>query len=226
MGDSMTDPNVGFVFPWQVWLRHVSRRGYRTVNLGVGSHNTTHMCRRVEEFLCRGTPEIAAVFAGSVDAEDGVDPADFERNVTFIVKWLRERGVHRIVLVGPGIQNLPYVPEYMPQITDWSSSIAAYRLTLRDIATEHAIVFVDLAQFLRDRIASGADPDFSRVPYRQSRSWHAVIGDGHFNPYGQRLIAEAFLVATAHWRPDARTSRRPRLAWLSVTNSERATGAE
>lgn len=226
MGDSMTDPSVGFVFPWQVWLRHVGRHGYKTMNLGVGSHSTAEMCRRVDEFLCQGHPDIAALFAGSVDAEHGVDPADIKRNVTFIVEWLREQGVHKIVLVGPGLHNLPYVPEYMPQVRDWSSSIAAVRLMLREIATEQNIVFVDLAEFLRDRIACGEDPDFSRMPYRQSRSWHAVVGDGHFNAYGQRLVAEAFLGATAHWRPDTRAGRRSLLEWRLGRNSEPPTEAQ
>jgi lysophospholipase L1-like esterase len=200
MGDSLTDPYVGFMFPWQVWLRHVGRQGYKTVNLGNGSDGTGDMRRRVEQFLSHGQPEIAVLFAGNVDAENGIDPAETERNITFIVEWLREHGVSKIVLVGPGLLNLPQVPGYMPQVTDWSSSIATVQAMLRDIAVRYDAVFVDLAQFLRDRIARGEDPDFSRVPYRQSRSWHAVVSDGHFNAYGQRLIAEAFLTGTAHWR--------------------------
>jgi lysophospholipase L1-like esterase len=200
MGDSLTDPFIGFTFPWQVWLRHVGRQGYKTVNLGVGGDSTADMCWRVEEFLSEGPPEIAVLFAGSVDAERGVDPAETERNVTFIVEWLREHGVRKIVLVGPGMLNLPQVPDYMPQVTDWFSSIASVRAMFRDVAVQYDVVFVDLAQFLLDRIARGEDPDFSRVPFRQSRSWHAAVGDGHFNAYGQRLIAEAFLTGTAHWR--------------------------
>ena len=225
MGDSITDPCVGFVFPWQVWLRRVGVQGYKTVNLGIGSHNTTHMCQRVEEFFGQGHPDIAVLFAGNVDAEYGIDPADTERNVRFIVSWLQKQGVRKIVLVGPGILNLPYVPEYMPGVTDWSASIAVVRLKLREIATEHDVVFVDLAQFLGDRIARGDDPDFSRVPYRQSRSWHAVIGDGHFNAYGQRLVAEAFLAATEHWRPESHVSRRSLLGWRRGKDCVRATHA-
>jgi hypothetical protein len=62
------------------------------------------------------------------------------------------------------------------------------------------------------------DPDFARVPYRQSRSWHVDDGDPHFNAYGQRLIAEAFLAAIADWRPcdSAQGSRaRPAAAWTT-----------
>jgi lysophospholipase L1-like esterase len=223
IGDSITDPFVGFHFPRQVWLRVVGRRlGYKTVNLGNGSDNTADMRRRIEQFLSEGQPEIAVLFAGNVDAEVGIDPDETETNVRFIVEWLREHGVEKIVLIGPGMINLPRLPEYMPQVTDWFSSIAGVRAMLRDVAAEHDVVFVDLALSLRDRIARGDDPDFSRVPYRQSRSWHAVVGDGHFNAYGQRLIAEAFLAGTAHWRGEQATQRSLPEAQHGAT-SQRAT---
>lgn len=209
MGDSNTSPHVGFALPWQVWLRRVGRQGYRTVNLGVGSNTTADMCRRVEQFFSAGQPDVAVLFAGSVDAERGVDPAETERNVTFIVEWLREHGVRKIALIGPGMLNLPRIPDYMTQVTDWFSAIDPVRAKYRQIAVERDVVFVDLAEFLRDRVARGVDPDFSRVRYRQSRSWHAVASDGHMNAYGQRLVAEAFITATTHWRP-AKSRRRSR----------------
>jgi hypothetical protein len=89
----------------------------------------------------------------------------------------------------------------MPPGTNWVSLVEPVRAMLREIAIEHDALFIDVAQFLLDRIASGQDPDFTRVPYRQSRSWHKVIGDGHLNAYGNRLVAEAFLAATADLRP-------------------------
>jgi hypothetical protein len=68
---------------------------------------------------------------------------------------------------------------------------------VREVAEGYEVTFVDLASFLRGRLDRGEDPDFTRVPYRRSRSWHVKDGDPHFNAYGQRLIAEAFLAATA-----------------------------
>ena len=201
MGDSLTTPFSGFTFPWQVWVRHVGRQGYKTVNLAVGGETTADMCRRIEQFLIEGQPEIAVLFAGSGDVEHGIDPADSERNVTLIVEWLREHGVRKIALLAPGMLNLPQVPDHLAQVPDWFSSIDTLRAVLRDVAVQHDVVFVDLAQFLSDRIARGEDPDFSRVPYRPSRSMHSSRRDGHFNAYGHRLVAEAFLTATAHWRP-------------------------
>jgi hypothetical protein len=85
------------------------------------------------------------------------------------------------------------------------------RVTLSEIAARHGVVFVDLAQFQLDRIASGKDPDFTCVPYKQSRSWHACVGDGHLNAYGQRLVAEALVGATPDWwaaQPRRPTPRR------------------
>lgn len=201
MGDSLTDPYVGFTFPRQVWLRCVGREGgYKTVNLGVGGSTTAYMCERIDTFLSAGQPDIAVLAAGNVDAEQGIASAETERNVRFILDWLEEHGVSKIALVGPGMVNLPKLPDYMSQLKDWRSAIDDVRAILRDIAVEHDAVFVDLAQFLCDRIADGKDPDFSLVPYRPSRSWHPVAGDAHLNAYGHRLVAEAFLTATSHWR--------------------------
>jgi lysophospholipase L1-like esterase len=209
MGDSLTDPFVGFVFPWQVWVRRVGRiGGYRTVNLGRGGQTTGDMCQGIDEFLSEGQPEIAVLFAGNCDVELGVDPSDTERNVIFIVNWLRAHGVRKIALIGPGMLNLEEVPAWLAHIPDWTAAADRVRAVLRDVAAQNDAVFVDLAQFLRDRIARGEDPDFSRVPYRQSRSWHASATDGHFNAYGNRLVAEALLSATADWRP-SRTRRLP-----------------
>lgn len=212
MGDSHTDPFVGLTLPWHLWLRYVGRRGYKTVNLGRGGDTTTDMYERVDEFFVEGKPHIAVLFAGSCDVEHGVDPAETERSVTAIVKWLDAHGVDKIVLIGPGMLNLERPPWWLQHIPDWSSRADTLRAILSDVAARHDLVFVDLAQFLRDRIADGDDPDFSRVPYRQSRSWHVCPGDGHFNAYGQRLVAEAFLMETSHWRPRRRaTDRRFRL---------------
>ena len=211
IGDSLTSPFTGFTLPRQVWLRRVGRRGYRTLNLGVGGETTADMCARVDQLLSEGTPEVAVVFAGNVDAERGVDPAETERNVLFMVNWLREHGVRKIAVVGPGLLNLPRVPDYMSHVTDWFALVGPLRAVLSNFAVEHDVVFVDLAQFLRDRITRGDDPDFSRVPYRHSRSWHAVSDDAHLNAYGQRLVAEAFLAATAQWLPASRSRWSPTL---------------
>ncbi len=208
MGDSHTDPFVGLTLPWRLWLRHVGRRGYKTVNLGHGGETTADMYRRVDDFLAEGHPEIAVLFAGSCDVEHGVDPAETERSVTSILRWLDEHGVNKVVLIGPGLLNLERPPWWLAHIPDWAESVDRVRTILRDVAARHDVLFVDLAQFLRDRIARGEDPDFSRVPYRQSRSWHVCPGDAHFNAYGQRLIAEAFLAATDHWRSPS-TVRQP-----------------
>lgn len=201
MGDSLSSPHTGFAFPWQVWVRRVGRHGYKTVNLGVGGDTTAAMCARVEQFLIEGQPEIAVLFAGSVDAERCIDPVETERNIGFMFVWLRQHGVSRIALLGPGMLNLPQVPEHLAQNQNWLSSIDTLRAAFRDLAARNDVVFVDLAQFLRDRISRGEDPDFSRVAYQPLRSIHASRRDGHFNAYGHRLVAEAFLTATADWRP-------------------------
>ena len=201
MGDSLTDPFVGFVFPWQIWVRRVGRRGFRTVNLGVGGHTTSDMRRRVDEFISEGLPEFAVLFAGSCDIEQGLPAAETEQNVTFIVEWLQARDVRQIALISPGIVNLPKVPDWLEQVPDWSASAQSVASVLREVAIRHDAVFVDLAEFHRNRISRGLDPDFARAPYRQSRSWHASAGDAHFNAYGNRLVAEALLEATAAWRP-------------------------
>lgn len=193
IGDSHTDPSSGITLPWEVWLRRVARAGYKTVNLGVSGDTTAHMCRRIEETLNEGQPEIAALFGGGNDALRRIDPAETEQNVVSMVEWLRKRGVRNIVLIGPGMLNWERAP-------DWAAAEQAVRAVLRDVAERHDAIFVDLARFLSRRIDHGEDPDFSREPYQQSRSWHVKDGDPHYNAYGQRLIAEAFLTATADLR--------------------------
>jgi lysophospholipase L1-like esterase len=205
IGDSHTDPSSGYTLPWHVWLRIVAREGYETVNLGVSGDTTADMRQRIEQTLGGGQPEIVVLFGGANDAFRGVDPAETERNVTFMVDWLREQGIRKIVLIGPGLMN-------WGRDADWAPAGEEVRTVLRHVAERRGAIFIDLARFLRRRIEHGEDPDFSRVAYRQSRSWHVQADDPHFNAYGQRLIAEAFLAATADWRrpPSSRSGRSPR----------------
>jgi lysophospholipase L1-like esterase len=201
IGDSITDPRAAYILPRQVWLRLVGREGYRTVNLGVSGDTLGDKRRRIEQTLSAGQPEIVVVFGGVNDAQRGVDPAETERSVTFMAEWLRDRGISKIVLIGPALVNWKPAP-------DWVSSADEVRRVLRDVAERYGAVWVDLALFMRGRIERGEDPDFARVRYRQSRSWHVEAGDPHLNAYGQRLVAQAFLAATAGWR-GSRDRRRP-----------------
>ncbi len=193
IGDSHTDPTSGYTLPWLVWLRWVGRTGYKTLNLGVSGDTTADMRERIGQALSEGKPHVAALFGGGNDALRGVDPAETERNVGFMVDWLRDHGVDYIVVIGPGVFN-------WERDADWAPAVEQVRAVLRDVAARRGATFVDLTRFHRDRIERGKDPDFSRVPYRQSRSWHARAGDPHFNAYGQRLIAKAFLASTADSR--------------------------
>lgn len=200
IGDSLTDPQCAYTAPRKVWPRVVSREGYRTVNLGVSGETTADMHRRIDEALNEGQPEIAVLFGGANDAVRGLDRAETERNVTLMVEWLRDRGIRKIALIGPGLLNWEQTP-------DWVSAADEVREVLRDVAKRCGAIFVDLAMFLRHRIDRGEDPDFACVPYRQAHSWHVQDGDAHFNAYGQRLVAEAFLAATIDWRPPPRSAR-------------------
>ena len=193
IGDSLTDPSSGFTLPWQVWLRRVACKGYKTVNLGVSGDTTADMRQRVEQTLSQGRPEVAVLFGGANDAFYGVDPAETERNVTLMVNWLREHAIPNIVLISPGLLNWERGMGSAPALED-------VRAVLRQVAERRGTMFVDLIGFLRGRIERGEDPDFTRVPYQQSRSWHVQPDDPHFNAYGQRLVAEAFLAAIADWR--------------------------
>lgn len=205
VGDSHTDPRTAYTLPHQVWVRIVGRHGYRTLNLGVSGDTTADMRARIEQSLCEGRPEIAVVFGGGNDALRGVDPADTERNVAFMVSWLRDHGVGKVALIGPGLPN-------WSEHADWAPAAEEVRKVLSTVAERHGALFVDLAAFLRLRIDEGRDPDFRRVPYKQSRSWNIADGDPHFNAYGQRLIADAFLAGTAVWRaPERAGTRRPLL---------------
>lgn len=186
IGDSHTDPSTGYTLPRQVWLRQVGRTGYRTLNLGVSGETTGDMRERIGRTLDEGRPEIVVVFGGGNDAVRGVDPAETQRNVAEMLDWLRDHGVGNIILIGPGILN-------WKRAAAWAPAVDEVRAVLGEVASGRGATFVDLAGFLHSRIDRGEDPDFARVPYRQSRSWHVQGGDAHFNAYGQRLIAEAVL---------------------------------
>jgi lysophospholipase L1-like esterase len=207
IGDSLTDPASGSTLPWQVWLRIVAREGYKAVNLGVSGETTADMRRRIDQTLREGQPEIVVVFGGSNDAFRGIDPEETNRNVTFMVDWFRKRGIRKIVLIGPGLINWTYDADAVRELNE-------VRAVLGALAERQGVTFIDLAEWLRGRIDRGEDPDFSRVPYRQARSWHVREGDPHFNAYGQRLVAKAFLAATADWR---RPGPRVRLVPLRRT---------
>jgi lysophospholipase L1-like esterase len=195
IGDSHTDPRTGYTLPWQVWVRIVGRAGYQTFNLGVSGDTTTDMRRRIVQLPCERTPEIGVLFGGSNDPARGIDPTETVENVTFMVDWFKSRGVQRIVLIGPGLRNST------PSADRLETPLDDVQRALEGVAAREGVTFVDLAGFLRGRLDRGDDPDFARTPYRQSRSWHIKDHDPHFNAYGQRLIAEAFLSATADWRP-------------------------
>ena len=196
LGDSLTDPTSEYTFPWQVWLRRVGRTGYKTVTAAFPADRTGDMRRRIEQTLSYGQPEIAVLFGGANDAFFGVDPAETEENVTFIVDWLRDHGVDRIVLMTPGLVN-------WSQRDDSAPAVERVRAVLSDVAQQRGATFVDLVAFFRDRIERGSDPDFSRVPYRRSRSWHVQDGDPHYSAYGQRLVADAFIAAVGDGRRPA-----------------------
>jgi hypothetical protein len=126
-----------------------------------------------------------------------------------MVKWLRQNGVGKIALIGPALLNTGHDP-------DWAPAAEEVRNLLSSISGRHGAVFVDLMAFMRERVDRGEDPDFTRVPCQQSRSWHASPDDLHFNAYGQRLVAEAFLAGTAAWRPPDSQARRRSVAWGAV----------
>jgi lysophospholipase L1-like esterase len=203
IGDSNTDPRCAYTLPRQVWLHIVGREGYKTINLGVSGDTTADMRQRIEQTLSGGQPEIVVLFGGVNDAQRGVDPEETLRNVAFMAQWLRDHGIRKIVLMGPALVNWQPTP-------DWVSSADEVQMVLSDVAERYGAICVDLARFLRRRIERGEDPDFSRVRYTQSRSWHVEAGDPHLNAYGQRLVADAFLAATAGWR----SSPGRRRLWL------------
>ena len=142
IGDSNTDP-CGYTLPRQVWLRIVGREGYRTLNLGVSGDTTADMRRRIEHTLDAGQPEIVVVFGGTNDVLRGVAPAETERNVTFIVQWLQDRGIDKVVLIGPGV--------------------------LREVARLQGAIWLDLAHIASDDAAyvEPGDPHLNAQGHRR-----------------------------------------------------------
>ncbi|AMS02858.1 hypothetical protein BJD57_gp26 [Gordonia phage Vivi2] len=62
------------------------------------------------------------------------------------------------------------------------------------------VIYIDAYTAMRQRIVSGADPDFSAVAYDQSRSWTYIQNNQHLSTYGHDVfeqVVRAALVAQA-----------------------------
>ena len=174
-------------------MRIVARAGYGP-STSANPATARPRCRRGgSRALTEGRPEIAVIFGGGNDALRNVDPTETERNVAFMIEWLRDHGVGRIALIGAVQLNWRETPPWQPAVDGVNTVLAG-------LAARNSVVFVDLAGYLAERIARGEDPTSPRGHTGSRGRWHVYGGDPHLNAYGQRLIAEAFLASTADWR--------------------------
>jgi lysophospholipase L1-like esterase len=183
IGDSHTDPRNTHTVPWNVWLRQIGRRGYRTVNLGFSGATTRDMRARIERALDYGMPTAVILFGGVNDAVEHLELAETTDNIRYMLGWLNEHGVERIMVIGTAHVNWTQPAEW------WDGSLGV-REVLRAVANERHATFVDLGAQQRAMIESGEAPNFAIEPYHQRRSWHVHENNQHFNARGQRLIAD------------------------------------
>lgn len=183
IGDSHTDPRNTYTAPWNVWLRQIGRHGYRTVNLGFSSATTRDMRAGIERALDHGMPAAVILFGGVNDAVEHFEPAETAHNVRYILRWLSEHGVERIMVIGTAHLN-------WTQPADWWDASLRVRDVLREVANEHHAAFVDLGAKQQAMIESGDVPNFAIEPYCQRRSWHVHENNQHFNAWGQQLVAD------------------------------------
>jgi lysophospholipase L1-like esterase len=183
IGDSHTDPRNTYAAPWNVWLRRVARRGYRTVNLGFSGATTRDMRITIKRTLDYGMPVAVILFGGVNDAVEHLPLDETAEHTRYMLRWLHEHGVERILVIGTAHLNLARPP-------DWARASLSVREVLREVASEHHVAFLDLNAKQQAMIESGEAPDFTVEPYSRRRSWYAEPDNQHFNARGQRLLAD------------------------------------
>jgi lysophospholipase L1-like esterase len=183
IGDSHTDPRNTYTAPWNVWLRHIGRRGYRTVNLGFSGATTRDMRVGIERVLDYGMPAAVIFFGGVNDAVEHFESDETAENVRCMLRWLSEHGVERMMVIGTAHVN-------WTRPADWWDASLRVREVLREVANEQGVAFVDLGARQQDMIERGEAPNFAIESYCQRRSWYVKENDQHFNAWGQRLIAD------------------------------------
>lgn len=168
----------------------------RVINAGVPSDTTVQARERFETTVLSQKPDIVTVWLGindsAVDVWNGateprVPLPQFEENLKYFVKTLREHGAHPILLTPnalawtPELKRMYGKPPYKPDEPEgFSVTLVKYVSAIRTIATAENVPLVDVFQIFED--------------YAEQHPTSRLLLDGmHPNDEGHRIVADALL---------------------------------
>jgi lysophospholipase L1-like esterase len=191
MGDSLThnvtlSVPLHLLYPGQLQMKLRDTGAYVVVrNFGKSGNTTAQMLSRFACMTQFSIPDIGIIFGGVNDASAAVPLATTQANIESMITNLQNAGVKNILVVSTQYLNFstggdtlstPYVP------------YADIRNVQQEAANTHGVVFVDLFNFMRNRIVNGTDT-------QGSYSWHVADGNQHFNSYGCGIVADCVFEA-------------------------------
>lgn len=130
-------------FPTQL-VRAVPRLEL-VANLGVNGYSTVDVIRDELPAVDRLAPGFATLLVGANDVVQGIGPVAYEANVRTILAAVgRHLPVRRIVIVAiPDYTVMPHGGDYGDPV-ERSAALRSNNATMRRIADEHGIAFVDV----------------------------------------------------------------------------------
>ena len=200
-GDSITgQPNLRsylkYSFVLDAMLEARLGPGRATViNRGIGGDTTTGALRRLPGDVLAQHPDITVVLLGGNDAAQPGRTGETRRNLTAIVRQLKEAG-SRVLLMQYHLLPNPEHPERAWQHLDDNNDLIA------EVAAAEQVPLLDLAAPMRQTLEQGRTSelrsrdektgvaDWREVPLTQEHLVNAVDGV-HLNPGGELVVARA-----------------------------------
>lgn len=199
-------------------------RAVRVVNAGIGGHTTKNGRDRFQKDVLEAKPNVVVIMFGINDSAIDVwkNPpatgprvalADYRKNLTAMVKTLKERQV-RVVLMTPNpiywsdSTRARYgKPPYLPDDPDgFNLTLRDYAQAMRDLAKSEKVGLVDAFTAFQQ-----AEKDAKRKPGSFARDGMHPDNEGH------RLMAD--LLIEHLLAVDPRFSRQPFTQWHRSGNS-------
>jgi lysophospholipase L1-like esterase len=196
MGDSLTHNHtlsvpVYSLYPAQL-QQLLQNQGCNVVvrNFGRSGNTTQQMITRFPAMTQFQVPDIGIIFGGVNDPGNGITQSQTQANIESMITSLQGSGVSKIMVVSTQYQNFSSAfSSTGDTLTTPYPTYATIRQAQQAAVNNHpGVIYVDLYNFLRNRIVNGQDA-------AGSYSWHVADGNQHFNTYGCGLVAQCILAS-------------------------------
>lgn len=192
MGDSLTKNNTlgvaqHLLYPARIQY-YLNNEGCNVVvrNFGRSGDTTQQMITRFPAMTQFAIPSIGINYAGTNDSSNGITAAQTQANLQSMITTLKNAGCNKILIIGNHFLNYSTGGDFdgsNQPLTDTTCYYASLIATQKAAASAGGAVYVDLFNFLRNRIVNGQDT-------AKSFSWHVADQNIHFNSYGTDLVAQ------------------------------------